>query len=151
MRTLIKVTTTQLAKKQWPTFTMMTSSSSRLSDGSRSICTTENSPRSPYSRSSRSGRLSAFGGRMSAPKKSLPVGKRYKKICSLLIPYVFLNHVFKKILEGKKVWLGHRHGCTNTWRRLFHLGKSTQHPCPITSSNPVILVPAPWLGAASKS
>jgi hypothetical protein len=82
-------------------FTMMTLNLSKLIDGKRNICITENSLRFPYLHFSGNGKLLLYGRRMSAARKSLDVEKLYGKICSLLILYVFINHILKELQKEK--------------------------------------------------
>lgn len=118
MKTSTKMTTTLLAKRQWHTFTIMTLNISRLIDGNKNICITGNLLRSPYFHFSGNGRLLQCGRRMSAPRKSLRVEILYKKICSLLMPYVFTLHILKEVLS-KQVWFYYSI-CTNCpWNRIF--------------------------------
>lgn len=79
----------------------MTLNLSKLIDGNRNICITENSPKFPYFHFSGSGRLLTCGRRMSAPKKSADVENLYRKTCSLLIMYVFINHILKELQKNK--------------------------------------------------
>lgn len=80
----------------------MTLNLSKLIDGNKNIYITENSIRFPYFHFSGNGRLLTCGRRMSALKKSVDVENLYKKICSLLIKYVFINHILKELLTEKQ-------------------------------------------------
>lgn len=82
-------------------FIIMTLNLSKLIDGNRNIYITENSLRFPYFHFFGNGRLLMCGRRMFAPKKSVDVENLYKKICSLLIMYVFVNHILRELLTEK--------------------------------------------------
>lgn len=79
----------------------MTLNLSKLKDGNRNTCITENSPRFPYLHFSGNGKLLTCGRRMSASRKSLDVGNLYRKICSLLIVYVLINQIIKEVQKNK--------------------------------------------------
>lgn len=91
---------------------------SKSIDGNRNIYITENSLRFPYFHFSGNGRLLMCGRRMCGLRKSMDVENLYKKICSLLIMYVFINHILKELLTEKQ-----RVDIDCLWNGIFYLFK----------------------------